>query len=218
MGRVIAMPLPEPPEEPRRRSKKRANGQGSIYRRKDGRWAAAAFVLGVDGTYKRVPVYGSSAAEVDAKLTALKDRSNQGLPAEATGWTVGRYAEYWLDHVAAPKLRPTTLVRYRSLARQYIIPAIGRRRLPALSPADVRLLLARAAATRIPGRSGEADQDRPLVSARTVQQIHAVLRAMLNQAMREELVARNVARLVQPPAPDREEIRPWTDGAARAFL
>jgi len=56
------------------------------------------------------------------------------------------------------------------------------------------------------------------VSARTVQQIHAVLRAMLNQAMREELVARNVARLVQPPAPDRGEIRPWTDAEARAFL
>jgi integrase len=31
-------------------------------------------------------------------------------------------------------------------------------------------------------------------------------------------VARNVARLVQPPAPDREEIRPWTDAEAGAFL
>jgi integrase len=113
MGHVIALPLPEPPEEPRRRrSRKRANGQGSIYQRKDGRWAGAAFVLGVDGNYKRVPVYGSSAEEVDAKLTALKNRSNQGLPADATGWTVGRYADYWLTQVAAPRLRPTTLVRY----------------------------------------------------------------------------------------------------------
>src|SRR4051795_11184081 len=145
MGRVIAMPLPEPPEEPRRRSKKRANGQGSIYQRKDGRWAGAAFVLGADGTYKRVPVYGSTADEVDAKLTAIKNRSNQGLPADVSGWTVGRYADHWLTHVAAPKLRPTTVVRYRSLVRQYIVPAIGRKRLPALSPADVRLMLARAA-------------------------------------------------------------------------
>jgi integrase len=213
------MPLPEPPEDPRRRrSKRRANGQGSVYRRKDGRWVGAAFVLGVDGTYKRVPVYGKSAEEVDAKLTAIKDRSNRGLPADATGWTVGRYADFWLAHVAAPKLRPSTLARYRSLVRQYITPAIGRKRLPTLTPADVRLLLARAAATRAPGRKGQAEEDRPLASVRTVQQIHAVLRAMLNQAMREELVARNVARLVQPPAPEREEIRPWTDAEARAFL
>lgn len=48
--------------------------------------------------------------------------------------------------------------------------------------------------------------------------IHAVLRAMLNHAMREELVARNVARLVQPPTPDRGESRPWTDVEARGFL
>jgi integrase len=41
---------------------------------------------------------------------------------------------------------------------------------------------------------------------------------MLNQAVREELVARNVARLVQPSAPDRTEIRPWTEGEARIFL
>ena len=36
--------------------------------------------------------------------------------------------------------------------------------------------------------------------------------------MREELVARNVARLVQPPAPVRDEIHPLTDEEARQFL
>ena len=35
--------------------------------------------------YKRVRVYGASADEVDAKLTAIKDRSNRGLPTDATG-------------------------------------------------------------------------------------------------------------------------------------
>lgn len=56
------------------------------------------------------------------------------------------------------------------------------------------------------------------MSPRTVQQVHAVLRAMLSQAVREELLARNVARLVQAPTPDREEIHPWTETEARAFL
>jgi hypothetical protein len=62
MGTLVALPLPEPPEEPRRRrAKRRANGQGSIYQRKDGRWVGAAFVLTADGTCKRIPVYGASA-------------------------------------------------------------------------------------------------------------------------------------------------------------
>lgn len=219
MGTVIALPGSEPPEElRRRRSKKRANGQGSIYQRKDGRWTAAAFVLTADGTFKRVPVYGRSAEEVDGKLTELKSRSNRGLPVEATGWTVNTYATYWIEHVAAPKLRPTTLVRYRSLLGRYVLPVIGKKRLTALTPADVRLLLSRAATARTVGRKGQAEADRPAVSARTVQQVHAVLRAVLNQATREELIGRNVARLVQAPTPERDEIRPWTADEARAFL
>ncbi|WP_176731738.1 hypothetical protein [Micromonospora rhizosphaerae] len=46
------------------------------------------------------PVYGSSAEEVNAKLTEIKARFNRGLPAEATVWTVKAYAVYWLDQVA----------------------------------------------------------------------------------------------------------------------
>jgi integrase len=111
------MPQPEPRK---RRSKKRANGQGSVYQRKDGRWAAAAYVLTANGTYRRVPVYGATAEEVDAKLTALKARSNQGLPAEASGWTVKAYVVHWLEHVATPKLRSSTLARHRSMLHRYV--------------------------------------------------------------------------------------------------
>jgi integrase len=74
------------------------------------------------------------------------------------------------------------------------------------------------AATRSPGRANQSEEERPTVSARTVQHAHAVLRAMLSHAMREELVSRSVARLVQAPTPDRDEIRPWTDVEARTFL
>ncbi|MCM0679190.1 site-specific integrase [Micromonospora phytophila] len=101
---------------------------------------------------------------------------------------------------------------------RYVVPAIGKRRLTALTPADVRLMLAKAAAARTAGRKDQPEDERPNVSPRTVQQVHAVLRAMLNQAVREELLARNVARLVQAPTPDREEIHPCTESEARTFL
>lgn len=219
MGTVIALPFPEPPEPAkRRRSKKRANGQGTIYQRKDGRWVGAAYVLTSDGTYKRTPVYGASADEVERKLTEIKGRSNQGLPSQATGWTVGAYAVYWLDDVAAVKLRATTLARYRTLVTRYVAPSLGKKRLTALTPADVRLMLARASSARVHGTNRHLGRDERLVSARTVQQAHAVLRAMLSHAVREELLARNVARLVQAPTPQHEEIQPWTDTEARRFL
>jgi len=126
--------------------------------------------------------------------------------------------DHWLEHAAGPKLRPTTLARYRSLLQRHILPSIGKKRLTGLTPADVRLLLARVAATRTAGRKGQAEEDRPRISARTVQQVHAVLRAVVSQAVREEIVGRNVVKLVQVPTPEHQEVRPWTDAEVRSFL
>ncbi|MFJ1993444.1 hypothetical protein ACIOMN_18875 [Streptomyces asiaticus] len=50
-------------------AKRNANGEGSIWQRKDGRWVGSAFVLTTDGTYKRRDVYGKSWDDVHDKLT-----------------------------------------------------------------------------------------------------------------------------------------------------
>lgn len=115
-------------------------------------------------------------------------------------------------------VRRSTLSRYQGLLRRYVLPAIGKKRLSALTPADVRLMLARVANQRSAARKGQVEEDRPQLSARTVQQVHAVLRAVLSAAVREELIARNVAKLVQVPSPVQQEINPWTDEEARLFM
>jgi len=45
-----------------------------------------------------------------------------------------------------------------------------------------------------------------------------VLRSALNSAMREELIDKNVATLVQPPRVRHSHITPWSTDEARAFL
>jgi integrase len=55
-------------------------------------------------------------------------------------------------------------------------------------------------------------------SVRTVHLIRMVLSAALTRAMREELVQRNVARLVELPAWQRKDIHPWTAEQAAEFL
>jgi hypothetical protein len=45
-------------------SGKRANGEGSIYKRADGRWGASVFVDTVDGMRKRIHIYGATRQEV----------------------------------------------------------------------------------------------------------------------------------------------------------
>ncbi|MGW3493351.1 tyrosine-type recombinase/integrase [Streptomyces sp. NPDC001020] len=139
---------------------------------------------------------------------------------------------YWLATIAPQRLKPSTLNSYEGLTRLYIRPALGKKRLNRLSPADVRRFLAEfkdsclcclrgADAERPEGKRsccavGRCCERRP--SARTVQYIHAVLRSSLQQAIREELIARNVARIVETPTVTRKEVRPLDAAEARLML
>jgi hypothetical protein len=71
-----------------------ANGEGTLYRRKDGRWEGAAYVLTTSGARKRVRVYGATRAEVHGKLTEAKAKNQQGIPAADKSWPLGDYLDY----------------------------------------------------------------------------------------------------------------------------
>ncbi len=58
----------------------RANGDGSVYQCKDGRWEAAGYVLAAGDTRRRVRVYGATRKEALAKLTEKTAASNRGVP------------------------------------------------------------------------------------------------------------------------------------------
>ena len=53
---------------------------------------------------------------------------------------------------------------------------------------------------------------------RSVQIIHSTLRTMLSEAMREELIERNVATVVRPPSAQQVEVQPWSTVEASRFL
>jgi integrase len=168
--------------------RRRANGEGTIVRRSDGRFQAAYYVLTPEGTRKRRFVYGRTFEECHAKLVEMKAKTAQGIPLGIKAWTLERYLHHWLTEVAAQRLRPTTIAGYETVIRVHLVPALGHKKLTSLTPQDVRRLLA-------------AKRDAGL-SVRMVQYIHAVLRNALQNAVREELVPRNVAKLVQVEAPD----------------
>lgn len=58
----------------------RANGDGSVYQRKDGRWEAAGYVLAPGNTRKRIRVYGTTRTDALTKLTEKIASSNRGIP------------------------------------------------------------------------------------------------------------------------------------------
>ncbi|MFF4114004.1 tyrosine-type recombinase/integrase [Streptomyces sp. NPDC001714] len=212
--------------------KRRANGEGTITSRSDGRYQAAAYVYRPDGTRTRKFVYGQTRREVADKLTELQEKTRRGIPAAESTMAFGDYLTYWLAAIASGRLKPSTLNSYEGLTRLYIRPALGKKRLNRLSPADVRRFLSEFKVSCLCCLRG-ADQERPeekrsccavgrccerRPSARTVQYVHAVLRSALQQAMREELIARNVARIVETPTVTPKEVRPLDGAEVRLLL
>jgi hypothetical protein len=61
-------------------TRKRPNGGGSIYQRKDGRWEAAAYVLTTAGTRKRLRVYAATWEGANKALTKALADHHAGLP------------------------------------------------------------------------------------------------------------------------------------------
>jgi integrase len=183
---------------------KRANGEGTIWQKPDGRWCGATYAPTNKGGRKRVYVYGRTRAQAREKLTALQREVDRGVTIPAENWSVEGYLNHWLETVVKPNRMPKTHQGYEMAVRRHIIPVIGRKRLKSLSVTDVRKLM-------------QSLHDKGL-STRMVQSVHAVLRNALENAMRDELVMRNVAKLVKVKTPTYEIGRGLTVEQARTLL
>lgn len=183
-------------------SRKRGNGEGSIYRRKDGRWVGQYLVYTAKGPKYRY-LYGKTRTDVSKRLTkAMADRDG-GVVFDAGKLTLGEYLERWLSDSLKGTVRASTCERHEINVRVHISPALGRVLLKALTPAHVRAL-------------HREKLDTGLATA-TVRKIHSTLHKALAQAVADGLIPRNAAD-VKAPRPAPEEMRPLWEAEACAFL
>ncbi|WP_042374547.1 tyrosine-type recombinase/integrase [Streptacidiphilus neutrinimicus] len=215
----------------------RANGDGTVYQRKDGRWEASGYVLAPGSTRKRVSVYGTTRTDALAKLTEKIAASNRGVAVVTAQGSLAAYLTYWLENVAVHHLRETTHTRYTAVVAQYLIPGLGRKKLAKLTAKDVRTWLnelrtvcqccargtdarrdPNAQASRRPRCCALGHCCRKQLSPLTLAYIHSVLKSALEHAVREEEIPRNVARNVRTGTPRPRRFNPLTADEARQFL
>ncbi|MDA1002095.1 MAG: site-specific integrase [Chloroflexi bacterium] len=180
---------------------RRGSGEGSIYKRADGRWAAAV-VTWEAGVRKRRAFYGKTRAEVRSKLARAQRALDDGLPLPSERVTVAAFLASWLQ-TKRPDLRPESYRRYEEAVRLYLVPQLGRHALARLTPAHVLT----AYATMREGVSGT-----------TLSLIHGVLRGALKDAVRWGSVARNVTDAVATPRRSTEQTEALTADQARRLL
>lgn len=184
---------------------KNANGEGSIYKRTRGgkvvRYEGAVTYTDEDGRTKRHTVYGRTRQDVRDKLKAARDRLDAGSPVKDATRTVGDWLVQWrATTLAASDRKESTRELYANLSRRHLEPApFGVIRLDRLKPSDVdALVLAMRAKTK-------GDPPRRALSDSTIRQVYTVLRAGLDGAVRDGLLARNPAAQVKRPGVERRE-------------
>ena len=172
-------------------SKKRANGEGNIRKRSDGRWEGRYTAGYNPETGKRIikNVLGKTQAECKAKLAAAMEATKSVDVSRADEYTVATWLRSWYDIYAKPNVRVATADRYRLMIEQYAIPRIGSIKLTKLTAHDLQKLYKELMESgRTNRKSGHGN---PGLSSTTVRSLHLMLHNALNRAVKERLILRN---------------------------
>jgi integrase len=193
---------------------KRANGEGNVYQRANGTWEARLTYTDPDtGQRRRMSFYAKTAKAARAEMRKARERLDAGAPVKDAKMSVGDWLAHWrATTLAASDRKESTRALYSLLSRRYLEPApFGVTPLDKLRPSDVEALIL---GLRTKTKSGHPDPDsdaEPLpvraLSDSTIRQTYTVLRAGLDGAVRDGLVARNPCYLVKRPGVERREAR-----------
>ena len=200
-------------------AKKRANGEGSIRKRKDGRWEGRYTAGHHPETGK--PIYrnvlGKTQSEVKEKLkTAIQE--TQSLDFSKTGqYTVGQWMDVWYENYAKIKVRPSSHQTYKGYIENHIKPNIGDIPLEKLTTLDLqrlyKTLLARGRVDRLESKW----QPRGL-SPKTVRNIHQILSSALKLAQEQRIILTNPAEGCALPKVEHREMKTLPVEQLQSFL
>ena len=200
-------------------AKRRANGEGNLRKRKDGRWEGR-YTAGRDpetgrAIYKNV--LGKTQAEAKAKLKAAIEEA-KGLDAAKSGrYTVGQWMEVWFEHYAKVKVRPSSHQTYRGYIDNHIKPNIGKIQLEKLTSLDLqkfyKKLLEKGRVDRIESRKQSNG-----LSAKTVRNIHQIISSAMKLAQEQKLIASNPAEGCALPRLEHREMKTLPVEQLQSFL
>lgn len=146
---------------------KRTNGEGTIYKRADGRWCAAYYV-GI----KRKFLYGKSQKEVKYKLKALMEEEKENEQLTDTGsLTLQSWVLQYLKDYKVNEIKASTMNTYMTFYRKHIADSdIGEMELQEIQTNDLQRYYNRKL------KEG--------LSAKTVRHLSVIIREALTQAVR----------------------------------
>lgn len=198
--------------------KKRANGEGNIRKRKDGRWEGRYSAGYHPDTGKRIMknVLGKTQAECKAKLAAAMDENKSIDVSRADEYTVATWLRSWYELYAKPNVRVATADRYHLMIETYTIPRIGHIKLAKLTTRDLQKLYKELMESgRTNRKSGHGN---PGLSSTTVRSVHLMLHSAFERARKEKLIASNPTEDCIAPKVEKHEMQILQPQHIKAYL
>lgn len=188
------------------------NGASTVYYSEyDGLWHGRVTV-GVrdNGRPDRRHVKRKTKAEVTLAVREIEGNRTAGkVKKTGKAWTVEAWLTHWVENIAAPTVRRTTMVGYRSSVYNHLNPGIGAHRVDRLRPEHLETLYQRLQVAKPKGKG---------LKPATVHLVHRTVRVALNEAVRRGHLVNNPARIARPPRVDEDEIVPFTPDEGRRIL
>jgi len=177
---------------------KRANGEGNIREIKEKNlWQGRIMIDG--HSYTR---YGKTKDEVRRKIMIIRTTADAGNLPAPNKLSVEEWMLAWLDTYC--QVKESTMVKYRSVMRNHIVPAMGDVQLQKLTTYRVQRFYNQK---RAEGKS-----------AKTIKDIHGVLHKALAKAVQLRYVQHNACEGCELPKLIEKEMRPIQDDEVKQFL
>ncbi|OUN09722.1 tyrosine-type recombinase/integrase [Flavonifractor sp. An91] len=171
--------------------KRRANGEGSIRKRKDGKWLVT-FPTGLykeNGKRDLIYKYCATQAEAVEALRQLQSEKAMGVCHSKAAVKTGEWINTWIEKHKAPKLAPSTLTSYRNNFRVHIKPYVGEVALKELTTYHIQKML-----------------DSMGGSFSLFVKVYNVIHGALEKAVELGMIPRNPCKGVAYPKDDRKDV------------
>lgn len=178
-------------------SKKRGNGEGSIFQRADGLWCAMLTVKDpLAGKKRRRSFYGKTKKEVASKMLTVQSEIMNGSYLNPNKVTVSVWLNTWLFEYKKRNLKPNTFASYEMNIRIHVRPVLGEMLMMDVRPEHLQKFF------NLKAENG--------LSSESVKKLRNILSGAFSQAIKNQLISRNPCDMTVLPRVSRKEFRVLT--------
>ena len=201
-------------------AKKRANGEGNIRKRKDGRWEGR-YTAGRDpvngkAIYKNV--LAKTQKECKEKLERAIEKNGKVDVVRSGKYTVAEWVRLWFETYSKPSIREQTAYYYNNYIEKHIVPGIGNIKLDKLTTLQIQQFYNKLKTSGRVQRYEHIELKDKGLSNRFIRGVHGVLNSALEQAVKERLITANPAEGCKLPKIEKKEMKVLLPEQIGAYL